>query len=475
MGFFKKLFGSPPESAESAEDCFTRGCQHDQRDERDEAIAAFTKAIRLEPHWPLAYNNRGYSYYCKGDCDRAVADYTKAIELDGDCALAYLNRGNAYVDKQMYDRAVTDYTEAIRCDSDNAGGYYMRAHAFYMKKTYPRATADFTEVIRLDPQDEHAWCNRGAAHFQQGQYDEALGDYQEAFRLDPKDPVAIIGKFLAATNARLKAGGEPDGRSAEPTTAPDGGDRPEAENEQEETPPQDERPSPQRVAARAMVLSAVMYRAHMEAYAGMADAEWFHARLLDWIDAVDLLSEFEAGERKFLETPIGWADEKDVMNGCWRSQGLGVLAWALQGFELPRYDQYADMLTAADSVGFMDADAAKRVLNSAELRGASEVDDFAAHITIVDWRLVQFCQSPEHMDFVAYLKAHPFSREIWLDGLAFIRGDMAIGGECIADASENEFADCRSIVVERHVAAYWLQGNHATYSQVSPDTILSGR
>jgi len=81
MGLFKRLFGS---SLESAEEYFRRGCQHERRAECDEAIAAFTLAIRLEPHWALAYNNRGFNHYLKCNFRRAAADFTKALQRQAD-------------------------------------------------------------------------------------------------------------------------------------------------------------------------------------------------------------------------------------------------------------------------------------------------------------------------------------------------------------------------------------------------------
>ena len=78
-------------------------------------------------------------------------------------------------------------------------------------------------------------------------------------------------------------------------------------------------------------------------------------------------------------------------------------------------------------------------------------------------------------DFGEYLQAHPSYRDGWLDGLRFVHGDLEIGDLSIAGAPPDEREECRSIAIERHVAARWLEGDHATYSQVTTDTILLGR
>ena len=62
----------------------------------DEAIAAYSKAIIIDPQYIVAYNNRGFAYAQKGYYDKAITDYTKAIEIDPEYARAYNNRGFAY-------------------------------------------------------------------------------------------------------------------------------------------------------------------------------------------------------------------------------------------------------------------------------------------------------------------------------------------------------------------------------------------
>ena len=59
------------------------------------AISDFTTAIKLDPDYPAAYNNRGVAYGNLGEHRSAISDYTTAIKLDPDYAKAYRNRGVA--------------------------------------------------------------------------------------------------------------------------------------------------------------------------------------------------------------------------------------------------------------------------------------------------------------------------------------------------------------------------------------------
>ena len=71
-------------------------------------MADFNEAIRLNPMYALAFNNRGHIYKKKGDFDRAMADYNEAIRLDPIYALAFNNRATLYMKKGDYNRAMAD-------------------------------------------------------------------------------------------------------------------------------------------------------------------------------------------------------------------------------------------------------------------------------------------------------------------------------------------------------------------------------
>jgi tetratricopeptide (TPR) repeat protein len=65
------------------------------KNDYDQAISNFTRAIRAEPSKPDYYYNRGASYYAKQDYDRAIADYSQSIILDPSNARYRTDRDNA--------------------------------------------------------------------------------------------------------------------------------------------------------------------------------------------------------------------------------------------------------------------------------------------------------------------------------------------------------------------------------------------
>ena len=59
------------------------------------AIAAWSKAIEINPRDADAYYNRGIAKRKLNDYQGAIVDYNKAIEINPQDAYAYLNRGIA--------------------------------------------------------------------------------------------------------------------------------------------------------------------------------------------------------------------------------------------------------------------------------------------------------------------------------------------------------------------------------------------
>jgi tetratricopeptide (TPR) repeat protein len=71
--------------------CNNRGVYCIESGILDEAIEAFTEAIRLKADFAEAYYNRGIVWYYKKDYARARADWEKTLQIDPDHAGARQN------------------------------------------------------------------------------------------------------------------------------------------------------------------------------------------------------------------------------------------------------------------------------------------------------------------------------------------------------------------------------------------------
>ena len=163
----------------------------------DQAIADYTKAIRLSPEDATAWYNRGVAWLAKKEFDKAILDFNRAIRLEPKYALAYYKRGNAWREKKEFDKAIADYTEAIRRDPKDAGSHNNRGIAWREKKDFDKAIADYTEAIQIDPKIAAAYNNRGESWSNKKEYDKAIYDYNEAIRLVPNFGMALSNRGAA--------------------------------------------------------------------------------------------------------------------------------------------------------------------------------------------------------------------------------------------------------------------------------------
>jgi protein O-mannosyl-transferase len=77
------------------------------------ALADYTAAIQANPHYYLAYFDRGNVCEARGDWDGASADYAMAIRLLPDDPKAYNNRGWVRQQREDWSGAASDYERAL--------------------------------------------------------------------------------------------------------------------------------------------------------------------------------------------------------------------------------------------------------------------------------------------------------------------------------------------------------------------------
>jgi tetratricopeptide (TPR) repeat protein len=95
-----------------AEEFFEKGKELSSVETADKAIENYSKAIKINPKFVKAYNNRGIAYVWKKQYDLALADFNKAIELDPNNGKAYNNRAIVYSYQGETDKARQDLHKA---------------------------------------------------------------------------------------------------------------------------------------------------------------------------------------------------------------------------------------------------------------------------------------------------------------------------------------------------------------------------
>ena len=98
------------------------------RNKLDKALAAFNRAIKLDPSRSDGYLGRADVLNAMKQYDQALVDYDRAIEINPDFAKAYANRAIAYSHLNQYKKAIADYEKALELDPeiDDPPGFIER-------------------------------------------------------------------------------------------------------------------------------------------------------------------------------------------------------------------------------------------------------------------------------------------------------------------------------------------------------------
>lgn len=170
-----EVVAAVPEKELTAQHYFERGLEAKGPDEK---VRFYSQAIRLNPVFAEAFNNRGVARREKRDLTAALQDFNEAIRLKSDYTEAFNNRGLVRHDRGDLVDALEDYDEAVRLKPDFAEAFYNRARVRRSLRDLVGALEDYSEAIHLEPGYAYAFYNRALLHKKNGDYEAAIADFQ---------------------------------------------------------------------------------------------------------------------------------------------------------------------------------------------------------------------------------------------------------------------------------------------------------
>ena len=182
----------------------SRGFAFKNMGKYEKAVADYSVAIEVDPYNKLAYNDRGVCYISMGEYEKAIADFSKVIELDAENSDAYSNRSASYQNLGQLDKAITDIDKALSLQPDNAKALSNRG-AIHEKLNQPeKAIADYSRAIDLNPEFAKAYVNRGSVYLKTSRPDKALEDYTKAIAVDPENAEAYFNRGVIYANSEQR-------------------------------------------------------------------------------------------------------------------------------------------------------------------------------------------------------------------------------------------------------------------------------
>jgi TolB-like protein/tetratricopeptide (TPR) repeat protein len=196
----------------AAFDAYLRGekTSSSRREAKDflPAIAAYTEAIRLDPHYALAFAARSIAHSgvaqeeeieaaAREGFDKAKADARQALALAPDLAQAHLALAYVLEINLDFTEASEGYERALALAPGNAHVLRLSGDfAGYMGR-FDAALAAARRVVVLDPLDRSSHHMLGDALYAARRYEEAVGAWAEVISLEPDFKAIYAQRGLA--------------------------------------------------------------------------------------------------------------------------------------------------------------------------------------------------------------------------------------------------------------------------------------
>lgn len=131
---------------------FQRGLDLEQNGlTKDEAVAAYERAIDLDPNCVGALVNLGTIHFHARQWKRAESFYKRALQIEPDYALGHFNIANLCDERGDAGEAMKHYNEALRLAPNYADAHYNMALLCQRLGQNMRAVRHWRAYLKLDP------------------------------------------------------------------------------------------------------------------------------------------------------------------------------------------------------------------------------------------------------------------------------------------------------------------------------------
>lgn len=151
----------------------------------DEAIAAFVKALDLDPNLAITCHALARIHMQRENFDKAAALYQHLTSIAPLDAVAHFQLGNALLRLGEYEDAAAAYRSAAELDSRPASAYTGLGRAYRCLGLLDEAEAAYRSAVEADPRHYPAYNNLGDLMLQRGDLNSARHHYIMRLKLEP--------------------------------------------------------------------------------------------------------------------------------------------------------------------------------------------------------------------------------------------------------------------------------------------------
>ncbi|MEG4351972.1 tetratricopeptide repeat protein [Microcoleus sp. LAD1_D3] len=172
-----------------------------------EAIIALEKALEINPNFHIAWNNLGLTLNDLGRQSEALTAFETALKIDPKFQMAWNGLGNVLRDLGRQSEALTAFETALEIDPKFHFAWNGLGVTLNDLGHQSEALAAFETALEIDPKFHFAWNGLGTTLNDLGRYSEALAALETALEIDPKFPLAWnnLGNALKGLARNIEA------------------------------------------------------------------------------------------------------------------------------------------------------------------------------------------------------------------------------------------------------------------------------
>ena len=158
-----------------------------------DAIRCFKSALNINPNLAVSYYNKGTTEFIAKSYFQATLDLIKAVELDPHSYMSWNNLGNSYKELAEYKNALMSYERVLNLTRVKPGKeiFYNTGIVQHELGLYEQAHQSFTQALTLEPSYTNALNARALTLRHLKQFDQSVRDFKTVLQIDPRFEYAV--------------------------------------------------------------------------------------------------------------------------------------------------------------------------------------------------------------------------------------------------------------------------------------------
>ncbi|CAG9331691.1 unnamed protein product [Blepharisma stoltei] len=157
-----------------------------------------------KPEYAEAYFNKGNLLFELKRMEEAIEAYSQAIKIDPDFIKSHYNKGVILSGLGLHKDSVHSFDEVIRINPNYISAYYQKINSLILSGKKKEAISVCDDVISINPYDSSTYYQKGILLDNIGNFDEAIECFDASIEIEPNNPIFQHAKLRAQENKKTE-------------------------------------------------------------------------------------------------------------------------------------------------------------------------------------------------------------------------------------------------------------------------------